>query len=178
MRNPYSETTIPAFKFVALFVIIYSSLAATVATMPSVSHQFTVFVTKAAGLILALLGFVGEVSSEAIAYGYAEIRFNSTTYRVHEECTGIYLILLVGSAIIAVPSRFHFKFVGLILGSVVAAVIGCLRIVVLGCVAEYHNSIFHLFHTYIMEVVTVGLGLWILTIWFSFTSQRLGNLTS
>ena len=50
-----------------------------------------------------------------------------------------------------------------------AAAVGCLRIVILGCVAEYQAHIFHFFHTYLMEVATVGFGLWILLSWFNFT---------
>jgi len=51
-----------------------------------------------------------------------------------------------------------------------AASIGCMRIVILGFVAEYQADLFHLLHTYLMEVVTVGAMLWIFTIWSDFTA--------
>ena len=168
----------PALKFLALFAGIYCSLAAILSATPSISRHFTNVVTEGAGLILSYLGFLAEVSALAIDSGYAEIRFTSTIYRVNEDCTGLSIVLLVVAGIVAIPASMRLRALGLSLMSLIAAAIGCLRIVILGCVAEYDVGIFPLFHTYVMEVATVGVALWIMTIWFNFTAQHRRKTTS
>ena len=159
----------PALKFLALFAGIYCSLAAILSTIPPASHHFTNVVTEGAGLILSHLGFFTEVSALALASGYAEIHFNSTVYRVNEDCTGLSIILLVVAAIVAIPTPLRLRILGVVLMGFLAASIGCMRIVILGFVAEFHTDLFNLFHTYLMEVATVGAMLWIFTIWCNFT---------
>ena len=168
----------PAFKYLALFAGIYGTLTTILSVIPPASPYFTDLVTEGAGVILSHLGFLADVYALALDKGYAEIRFNSTIYRVNEDCTGLSLVLLVAAGVAAIPAPLGFRLLGLILMSLFAAAIGCLRIVILGCVAEYHAGIFQLFHTYVMEVATVGIGLWILTIWFNLMAQDRPLITS
>ena len=168
----------PALKFLALFAGIYCGLAAILTATPSISLQFTKIVTEGAGLILSHLGSFAKVSTLAISSGYAEIRFTSTTYRVNEDCTGLSVVLLVVAGIAAIPAPMRLRALGLIVMSLFAATIGCLRIVILGYVAEYDVGIFPLFHSYVMEVATVGVALWIVMIWFNFTAQHRRKTTS
>ena len=162
----------PTFKFLGMFFFGYCALVIILSFLPDVCQKFTVVVTESAGMLLSCLGFVAEVSSHPIANnGYAELQFNSTIYRVNEDCTGLSLVVLVAAAVAAVPARWHVRFLGILAMSLIAVIIGCLRIVILGCVAEYHSDIFHVFHTYIMEVATIGCGLWILATWFDLTDH-------
>ena len=128
-------------------------------------------VTSGAAFALLNLGFVAQVYSQATDVGYAELHFNSTIYRVNEDCTGLSLVLLVAAAVVAMPARLAIRISGLVLMSIIAGLIGGMRIVVLGCVAEYQADLFELFHTYLMEVTTVGAMLWIFTGWGNFTSR-------
>ena len=160
----------PILKYLASLVGSYCLLVVFVSSVPSISHHFTDLVTTGAAFALSNLGFVAEVYSQATHVGYAEIHFNSTVYRVNEDCTGLSLVLLVAAAIVAIPAPLRIRIWGVVLMSFLAAFIGCMRIVVLGCVAEYQADLFHLFHTYLMEVATVGAMLWIFTGWGNFTS--------
>ena len=159
----------PLVKYLAYFFGSYCFLVAFIASIPSISHQFTSLVTQAAAVLLSSIGFVADVYPQAAHIGYAEIRFNSTVYRVNEDCTGLSLVMLVAAAVVAIPAPLRLRISGVALMGLLAASIGCMRIVILGCVAEYQTHIFHLFHTYFMEVATVGIGLWILTVWCNFT---------
>ena len=159
----------PILKYLASLFGSYCLLVVFVSCLPSISHHFTDVVTAGAAFALSTLGFVAEVYSQATHVGYAEIHFNSTVYRVNEDCTGLSLVLLVAAAIVAIPAPLGIRIWGVVLMSIVAGLIGCMRIVVLGCVAEYQADLFHLFHTYLMEVATVGAMLWIFTIWCNFT---------
>ena len=160
----------PILKYLASLVGSYCLLVVFVSSVPSISHHFTDLVTTGAAFALSNLGFVAEVYSQATHVGYSEIHFNSTVYRVNEDCTGLSLVLLVAAAIVAIPAPLRIRIWGVVLMSFLAAFIGCMRIVVLGCVAEYQADLFHLFHTYLMEVATVGAMLWIFTGWGNFTS--------
>ena len=160
----------PLVKYLAYFTGSYCFLVAFVAAIPSISYRFTSLVTQAAAVLLSSIGFMADVYPQAAHIGYTEIRFNSTVYRVNEDCTGLSLVLLVAAAIVAIPAPLRIRIWGVVLMSFLAAFIGCMRIVVLGCVAEYQADLFHLFHTYLMEVATVGAMLWIFTGWGNFTS--------
>ena len=159
----------PLVKYLAYFTGSYCFLVAFVAAIPSISYQFTSLVTQAAAVLLSSIGFMADVFPQAAHIGYTEIRFNSTVYRVNEDCTGLSLVMLVAAAIVAIPAPLRLRILGVALMGLLAAFIGCIRIVILGCVAEYQGHIFHFFHTYLMEVATVGIGLWILLFWFNFT---------
>ena len=127
-------------------------------------------VTRGAALALSNLGFVADVDSQATHIGYAEIHFNPTVYRVNEDCAGLSLVLLLAAAIVAIPSPVRLGTLGVVLTSFLAASIGCMRIVVLGCIAEYQADLLHLFHTYLMEMTRVDAMLWIFTTWCEFTA--------
>ena len=159
----------PLFRYLILFIGTYHILAAFIMYAPSVSHHFTFHVTMIATTVLKGLGFTAEIYPQVSHVEYTEIRFESTIYRVNEECTGLYLIMLVIAAVIAVPTALPLRIFGIILTGFIAACIGCMRIVILGCIAEYQAHIFHLFHTYLMEVATIGFCVVILAVWFNFT---------
>ena len=159
----------PLLKYLAYFSGSYCFLVVFLATSPSISHHFTNLVTTGAAVVLSNLGFVADVYLQTTHSGYAEIRFNSTVYEVNEDCTGLSLVLLVAAAIVAIPVPLRLRILGVVLMGFLAAFVGCMRIVILGCVAEYQTDLFDLFHTYLMEVATVGIGLWMLLFWFKFT---------
>ena len=161
----------PILKYLASLFGSYCLLMVFVSCVPSISHHFTDVVTAGAAFALSNLGFVAEVYSQATDVGYAELHFNTTIYRVNEDCTGLSLVLLVAAAVVAMPARLAIRISGLVLMSIIAGLIGGMRIVVLGCVAEYQADLFELFHTYLMEVTTVGAMLWIFTGWGNFTSR-------
>ena len=84
---------------------------------------------------------------------------------MHEKCTSLPLVLLVATAVGAVPARVKLRLIGVVTMIAIAIVVACLRIVILGLVAEYNLDLFHIFHTYIMEVITVGFGISLLMLW-------------
>ncbi len=161
----------PILKYLASLFGTYCLLMVLVSCVPSISHHFTDMVTSGAAFALLNLGFVAQVYSQATDVGYAELHFNSTIYRVNEDCTGLSLVLLVAAAVVAMPAPLAIRISGLVLMSITAGLIGGMRIVILGCIAEYQAALFELFHTYLMEVTTVGAMLWIFTWWGDFTSR-------
>ena len=169
MRSGFSTLT-PLFKYLAYFTGSYCFLVAFAAAIPSISYQFTSLVTHAAAVLLSSVGFVADVYPQAAHIGYAEIHFNPTVYRVNEDCAGLSLVLLLAAAIVAIPSPVRLGTLGVVLTSFLAASIGCMRIVVLGCIAEYQADLLHLFHTYLMEMTRVDAMLWIFTTWCEFTA--------
>ena len=159
----------PLIQYLAIFAISYGILVALLASTPAVSKLFTSLVTQTAAVLLYSMGFEVDICQHTVKAGYAEIRFNSTVYRVNEDCTGLSLVMLVVTSVVAVPAPLRIRTLGVALMGLLAVIIGCMRIVILGCVAEYQAHIFHFLHTYVMEVATVGFGLWILLSWFNFT---------
>ena len=85
----------PLFRYLILFISTYHILAAFIIYAPSVSHHFTFQVTNIATTVLRGLGFTAEIYPQVSHVEYTEIRFESTIFRVNEECSGLYLIMLV-----------------------------------------------------------------------------------
>ena len=172
MVESRGANTRSVLQYLATFIGVYYILTIILSELPIASRYFMACVTEGACLILSYLGFMVAVVGNSINTGYAELAFQSSIYLVNQDCTGLSLVLLVAAATVAVPAHLSLRILGLTLISLFAAMVGCMRIVILGCVAEYNPEIFHLFHTYIMEVATVGFGLWILTIWFELVEAQ------
>ena len=89
MKHSFVVPSGPILKYLASLFGSYCLLVVFVSCVPSISDHFSDLVTTGAALALSNLGFVAEVYSQATHVQYAEIHFNSTVYRVNEDCTGL-----------------------------------------------------------------------------------------
>jgi len=154
----------PRFSDLIYFIGTYLILI-TFFYADSVRSTFMVVVTYSSAAMIEALGLLAEASAATLAEGFTEIKLRGTIYRVHEKCTGLPLILLVAAAVGAVPARAKLRLIGVVTMIAIASVVACLRIVLLGLVAEYNLDLFDIFHSYIMKAITVGFGISLLMLW-------------
>lgn len=161
-KNIFSD---PRASYLICFIGTYLTLVTFSFYADSVRSAFMVLVTYSSAAMIEAWGLFAEASAANLAEGFTEIKLRGATYRVHEKCTGLPLVLLVAAAVGAVPTQAYLRLIGVAAMITIAIVVACLRIVILGLVAEYNPDLFDIFHTYIMEVITVGFGISLLTLW-------------
>ena len=166
----YKESIQPCFfdpriSFLIIFIGIYLFLSSVFLLLEPLRSTFMIWVTYGSAALMQIIGLHAEASTATLAQGFTEIRLRGVLYQVHEKCTGLPLVLLVAAAVAAVPASIHHRLAGAAAMVVVTSAIACMRILILGLVAEFGNNAFEIFHTYIMEVLTVALGISILTFW-------------
>jgi len=131
-------------------------------------HAFTwLFALK--GYIKWGYGTASIVSSILNATGiwntveYNIIHLRNDTWNVTSECTAVNAVFLFISFILAYPSSFKSKALGLITGIPLIMATNIVRLVVLGWVTEYWPRYAHLFHDYVWETIFL---FFIIALWF------------
>ena len=133
-----------------------------------VGTSFMITVTEMSAWLIQLCGLFAETFFANIEAGFTELKLRNTTYRVHYKCAGLPLVLLVTAAVGALPAKAHLRLLGFATMGTLASCVAALRIVILGWVAEFRIDLFEVFHTYIMEVITVILGIALFALWGIF----------
>ena len=94
---------------------------------------------------------------------YNIIHLRNDTWNVTSECTAVNAVFLFIAFILAYPSAFKSKAIGLIAGIPLILVTNIVRLVVLGWVTEYWPRHAHLFHDYVWETIFL---FFIIALWF------------
>jgi archaeosortase B (VPXXXP-CTERM-specific) len=83
------------------------------------------------------------------------------------ECTGIFEALIFTAAVVAFPTRWRKKWIGLLLGIPLIYGFNVLRILMLLVVGRYQPSMFHFFHIYFWQATLILMitSLWLLWIY-------------
>jgi archaeosortase B (VPXXXP-CTERM-specific) len=94
---------------------------------------------------------------------YNIIHLRNDTWNVTSECTAVNAVFLFIAFILAYPSAFKSKALGLIAGIPLILATNIVRLVVLGWVTEYWPRHAHLFHDYVWETIFL---FFIIALWF------------
>ena len=149
----------PAYRFVILF-LIYLFIAATL--YPPFTQHFP-------DIVYGMMTFTAEVECWILAI-FADrvmcvenmVTFQGFPVRIIVECTGIYEVLIFGAAVLAFPTRWSKRWIGLLLGFPLLYVFNIVRIIVLILVGKYWASIFDFMHIYFWQATLI---LMITSVW-------------
>ncbi|MGY9002913.1 MAG: hypothetical protein ACKVIF_06950 [Rhodospirillales bacterium] len=151
--------------FLFTFIVQYFCMLLVFSYDNIVRTSFMITVTEISAWLIQFCGLFAETSFSNIEYGFTELKLQNTTYRVHDKCAGLPLVLLVTAAVGALPAKAHLRILGFVTMATMAGLVASLRIVILGWVAEFRLELFEIFHTYIMEVFTVVLCVALFALW-------------
>lgn len=149
----------PANRFVALF-LLYLVLLATLYPRARERFQFVVdWMAEATAavehVILGLFGRSTTLTGKIVTYdGFA--------VKIIEECTGIYEILIFAAAVLAFPTTWRKKAIGLLIGGPLLYLFNVIRILMLIFIGRYYNSIFDFMHLYFWQATLI---LMITSVW-------------
>jgi exosortase/archaeosortase family protein len=87
----------------------------------------------------------------------ALLHLGSNIMEVKFGCNGLEAILLLVAAILAYPSSFKAKILGIILGSTFLQFFNIIRIAILAWVLEKHPTVFPIMHEYITQSIMIAI---------------------
>ena len=166
----YGLTTIRAnqrlLHFPLLFVASVALLVAAFSRWQFLFDQGYLYpVSYTAARLLDLLGVPAMLDAGHLSLGYCTLCFEKITFRIVQECTGIFALFTFVAALLAYPTSVRQKGLGLLLGLPAFFVYSFLRLVALGVVAHHNPGWIHYYHLYFMVLLNLGFSLFLWVSW-------------
>ena len=155
----------PAYRFVFLFLVYLGAIAF---GYPKLRERYewvldglAVFTANVEYYAFSLFFDATSVSDRVVSYkGFA--------VHIIEECTGVYEVLIFAAAVLAFPTIWPKKWVGLGLGLPMLYFFNVLRIAVLMLVGKYMPQYFDFMHLYFWQATLI---LMITSVWLLWITQ-------
>lgn len=149
----------PAYRFVLLF-LVYLLIAASL--YPPFTEYFP-------GIVFSMMTGTAEIECWILSF-YTDnvlcnqnlVSFMGFPVKIIVECTGIYEILIFGAAVLAFPTSWSKRAIGLLLGFPLLYLFNVVRIIVLIFVGKYWSEIFDFMHIYFWQATLI---LMITSVW-------------
>ncbi len=155
----------PAYRFVFLFLVYLGVVAF---GYPRFRERYTWVVDALAELTARIEYYVFSVFSSNVSTSQKVVAFKGFAVHIIEECTGIYEILIFTAAVMAFPTSWLNKGVGLGLGVPLLYLFNVLRIAVLMLVGKYFPEYFDFMHLYFWQATLI---LMITSVWLLWITQ-------
>lgn len=156
----------PAYRFVMLFLPY----------LGAVSIGYPIFVKRYHGLVQTFILATAKIEywlfvpfSSAISLDQKQIVFGGFGVKIIDECTGIYEMLIFSAAVLAFPTSWRSRLIGIAMGNPLIYLFNVLRIAMLIVVGRFWSQAFDFMHLYfwqatmILMITSVWL-LWILKV--------------
>ena len=149
----------PAYRFVLLFALL---LGVEVVAYPMATKRWFV-------LVQALTSWTADIEYHALRlFTSAATLEGNVVYldgfavRIIEECTGVFEVIIFVAAVLAFPTTWAKKAIGLGMGIPLLYLFNVVRILVLMFVGRYQPSIFEFMHIYFWQATLI---LMITSVW-------------
>ncbi len=153
----------PAYRFVLLF-LPYLGI---------VSIGYPAFVRRHNPIIQAFIKATAAIEywillpfSSKMSLNGKVVVFNDFGVTIIDECTGIYEMLIFSAAVLAFPTSWKKKFLGLLLGNPLIYLFNIVRIAMLIVVGHYYSAAFEFMHLYFWQATMIVMitSVWLLWI--------------
>lgn len=149
----------PAYRFVLTFALLLG--LGTVLYPMATARWFFVIEALTAWTAAVDYGVLALFSDEAKLNGNL-VHFGSFTVRIIEECTGVFEVIIFTSAVLAFPTTWQKRAIGLGFGIPLLYVFNVLRILVLLLVGRFQPDVFEFMHVYFWQATLI---LMITSVW-------------
>ena len=149
----------PAYRFVLLF-LLYLSIAAIL--YPPFTQQFPDLVYGMMTVTADIECWILSLFADKVVCNENLVSFKGFPVKIIVECTGIYEVLIFGAAVLAFPTLWSKRAIGLLLGFPLLYLFNVVRIIVLILVGKYWHSIFDFMHIYFWQATLI---LMITSVW-------------
>jgi archaeosortase B (VPXXXP-CTERM-specific) len=153
----------PAYRFVLLFLPY----------LAVVSFGYPWVVKEYYGIIQAFIEGTAQIEfwifdlvSDSIRQTGKMLIFGGFAVKIIDECTGIYEMLIFSAAVLAFPTTWSKKGVGVLLGCPLIYLFNVVRIAVLIAVGRYYPKAFEFMHLYFWQATMIVMitSVWLLWI--------------
>lgn len=152
-------------RFVAVFLgclVVASILLEIDAVDNLVVNPITVAIARVSGAVLAALGVENQT------YGTVIRGDDGFSVNILDGCNGMDVTAIVISAVLAFPSTFAQKGIGVLLGVLGVHVVNLVRIVSLYLIGMNYPALFEKFHYYVWQTAVIILSMAIWIFWAEF----------
>ncbi len=126
---------------------------------------YTTFIAREAAVVLRWFG----VNAQAVGLTLTSPRFSVAIYN---GCNGLEASIVLLSGILAFPSRWRWKAVGVVMGLLVIHVVNLVRVLSLFGLGILKREWFSAFHNVVWQVVIVVLAVAMLVVWAQYGQRR------
>jgi len=127
--------------------------------------------------VVILTSTILEILNIQNSYQGSLIKLPSIALDVKFGCNGLEAVMIYSVAVIAFPSRWKHKLMGMVGGFLALQIINILRIALLAYSAVYLKSLFEYFHIYIAQgmMIAVSLGIFFIYLNYAKSPQKTNN---
>jgi len=104
-------------------------------------------------LMAALSAAIGRLAGGTMVVDNDLIIIGALTLHINHECTGIFVLMLFASFVIAYPATWRYRLFGFAVGVPLLFAVNVLRIATLARIVEVYPSAFFYFHEYVWQGV-------------------------
>jgi len=149
----------PAYRFVFLFLVYLGALAV---FYPRLKVRYPAILDVMAWGTAQIEAAVMGLFSSLVSVDDKVVIFDGFAVKIIEECTGIYEILIFAAAVVAFPTSWARKGIGLALGAPLLYLFNVMRILVLILVGRFYPASFDFMHLYFWQATLI---LMITSVW-------------
>ncbi|WP_428355625.1 exosortase H [Methyloprofundus sp.] len=154
------------FKFFFYFIGIQLALF----SIEQTNYVYNTIIIPFTGMIAYISGWVIKLFDEnVISQGVILQQVNNGySVSIQSGCNGVEAVLVLFSAIIAFPSPWKYKFMGIISGFFAVEVINIIRIISLFYLVQWNSLLFEWAHLYVWQALIMLDVLIIFLLWLRF----------
>jgi len=161
------------FRFFALFIVLLLTLFAL--RISTWGHEW---ITEPFTGVLAWISahLVMLWDPNVISYGVViQNTVNKFAIGIAPGCDGIEAVIILASAVLAFPSPWKHKIVGIVIGFFAIQALNLVRIISLFYLGQWNQTLFDWFHLYLWQALIVldALAVWL--IWLRYLPRRPRN---
>ena len=153
-------------RFVILFVVLLLVMFTLELTHPVQSAVVLPWTSLLASISAWL---VGIFDPEVISYGKVlQHRASGIGVSIEPGCNGIEAVIILTAAVLAYPSSWLMKGIGIVLGFFAIQAVNVLRVITLFYLAAWNKEVFEFAHLYLWQVLIM---LDVLIVWLVWVRQ-------
>ena len=149
----------PAYRFVFLFAVL---LGIEVVAYPMLTKRYFVVVETMTWLTAQLEYLLLSPFTDNVTIDGNLVFLDGFAVRIIEECTGVFEVIIFVAAVLAFPTIWAKRLIGLAMGIPLLYVFNVVRILVLILVGRYYPDVFEFMHLYFWQATLI---LMITSVW-------------
>ena len=153
----------PLLRFVVLFLLY---LTASAVAYPILRDRYRFVLDAVMRGTARLEYYVFRVFTPDVSTSDTLVVFQGTSVRIIEECTGIYEAIIFASAVLAFPTSWKNRSIGLLFGCPLIYVFNAVRITTLIAALRYYPSAFDFMHLYFWQATLILMIMSVWALWF------------
>ena len=145
-----------AFHFLILF-LLFSLVFFSIYFLFQKSLEFMLFGTA------TITGFFSNIIDMTVVVDGTILSLGTIDFEIIHECTGIFAIMIISSSILAYPTQYKQKIIGIIFIIPLILSLNIIRLLILIYVGKFHINLFEIVHSYLWQGTFI---IFIILAWF------------